>query len=106
MKKTEIKCNEDELLIAKYSKALAHPTRISILKFLVSQNACYCGDIVKELPIAQSTVSQHLKELLDAGLIHGDIEPPKVRYCINIKNWNQAEKLFKKFFLKYECCCK
>ena len=88
---------EDEILLARYAKALGHPARIAILNFLANSNACFCGEIVDELPIAQATVSQHLKELKDAGLIQGSIEPPKVRYCIDVENWKKAKKLFDKF---------
>jgi len=88
---------EDEILLARYAKALGHPARIAILNFLANSNACFCGEIVDELPIAQATVSQHLKELKDAGLIQGSIEPPKVRYCIDPENWKKAKKLFEKF---------
>jgi ArsR family transcriptional regulator, arsenate/arsenite/antimonite-responsive transcriptional repressor len=89
---------KNEILIAKFSKALAHPARIAILKMLAGQDTCFCGDIVKELPIAQATVSQHLKELKDAGLIQGSIEPPKIKYCIDHKVWKQAEKVYKDLF--------
>ena len=88
---------EDEILLARYAKALGHPARIAILNFLASANACFCGEIVDELPIAQATVSQHLKELKDAGLIQGSIEPPKVKYCIDPENWKKAKKLFDDF---------
>ena len=88
---------EDEIILARYAKALGHPARIAILKFLASENACFCGEIVDELPIAQATVSQHLKELKDAGLIRGSIQPPKVSYCIDPENWNKAKKLFDAF---------
>jgi ArsR family transcriptional regulator, arsenate/arsenite/antimonite-responsive transcriptional repressor len=97
--KTKDYCDK-EILIAKFSKALAHPARVAILKLLLGQDTCFCGDIVKELPIAQATVSQHLKELKDAGLIQGSIEPPKVKYCIDPKVWKQAEKVYKDLF----CC--
>ena len=80
--------------IARYAKALGHPARVAILRLLERKNACYCGDIVEELPIAQATVSQHLKELKDAGLIQGEINPPKVRYCINRDNLQEAKLLF------------
>ncbi len=89
---------EADAQIAKFAKALGHPARIAILNLLASQNTCFCGDIVKELPIAQATVSQHLKELKDAGLIQGTIEPPKVKYCINKENWKLAKQVFKEFF--------
>ncbi|TRZ76821.1 MAG: ArsR family transcriptional regulator [Bacteroidetes bacterium] len=88
---------EDEILLARYAKALGHPARIAILNFLASANTCFCGEIVEELPIAQATVSQHLKELKDAGLIQGSIQPPKVRYCIDPENWKKAKKLFDNF---------
>ena len=71
--------------IAKYAKALAHPARVAILQLLIKKQACICGDIVDELPLSQSTVSQHLKELKEAGLIKGDIEGVKVCYCIDEK---------------------
>jgi DNA-binding transcriptional ArsR family regulator len=72
--------------LARFAKALGHPTRIEILVFLASQDSCFFGDIHDVLPIAKSTVSQHLKELRDAGLIKGEIEAPKVRYCIHKEN--------------------
>jgi predicted transcriptional regulator len=96
-KNPDFECSCEETEIATFAKALSHPIRISILKFLAGQNNCYCGDIVKELPIAQSTVSQHLKELKDAGLIQGSIEPPKVKYCVNKKNWKILKKTFSCF---------
>jgi len=76
--------------LAKYAKALGHPARISILKLLAKKQACICGDIVDELPLSQSTVSQHLKELKDAGLIKGDIDGASVCYCIDEKEWKNA----------------
>lgn len=95
--------------MARYAKALGHPARIAILDFLAEQESCYFGDIHEELPIAKATVSQHLKELKDAGLIQGEIEAPKVRYCINQENWKAAKKLFKEFFkqgvIKKKDCC-
>jgi ArsR family transcriptional regulator, arsenate/arsenite/antimonite-responsive transcriptional repressor len=89
---------EEEIRLARFAKALGHPARISILRFLASKNCCYCGMIVDELPIAQATVSQHLKELKDAGLIQGSIEIPKVRYCIDPGNWKIAQELFEGFW--------
>ena len=88
----------DTEAIAKFAKALGHPTRIVILKHLERQSCCFTGDLVDVLPIAQSTVSQHLKELKNAGLIQGELEPPKIKYCINQKNWEIAKGLFKEFF--------
>ena len=81
--------------IARYAKALSHPARIAILKLLLQKQACICGDIVDELPLSQSTVSQHLKELKDAGIIKGEIEGAKVCYCIDAKEWKAAQGLFK-----------
>ncbi|NDP27619.1 MAG: winged helix-turn-helix transcriptional regulator [Flavobacterium sp.] len=78
---------------ARFSKALGHPVRIAILQLLNSQSCCYHGDMAEELPIAKSTLSQHLNELKDAGLIQGTITPPTVRYCINRQNWNLAIRL-------------
>lgn len=75
---------------ARYAKALGHPARVSILKLLIGKRSCVCGDIVDELPLSQSTVSQHLKELKDAGLIQGTIEGPRVCYCIDPKEWASA----------------
>ena len=84
--------------LAKYAKALGHPTRIEILKYLDKKSCCFTGDLVDILPIAQSTISQHLKELKNAGLIQGEVNPPKIRYCINHENWEDAKKLFCNFF--------
>lgn len=88
----------EQEIVARMAKALGHPTRIEILVFLASQDSCFFGDIHDELPIAKSTVSQHLKELKDAGLIQGEIEAPKVRYCIHRENWEMARKLFADLF--------
>ena len=81
---------------ARFAKALGHPVRIAILELLNSQTCCYHGDMAEELPIAKSTLSQHLKELKDAGLIQGDITPPSTRYCINRENFELAKALFNK----------
>lgn len=89
--------DQEDLLLARYIKALAHPARIAIMKLLSHRDTCICNDIVRELPLAQSTVSQHLKELKDAGLIQGNINPPRVKYCINQENWQTARKLIEKF---------
>ena len=84
--------------IARFAKAMGHPARIAILQFLAKRDTCYFGDIHEELPIAKATVSQHLKELKDAGLIQGEVEAPKVKYCINRENWCMAKLLFAAFF--------
>lgn len=84
--------------LALYAKALAHPIRVFILRFLEKQCACFAGDISEQLPVANSTVSQHLKVLKEAGLIQGTINPPTIKYCINKQNWAQARELFAVFF--------
>jgi len=88
--------------IARYSKALAHPVRVFIIDFLVknADRCCYSGDMAEELPIARSTLSQHLKELKDSGLIQGEINPPYIKYCINKSSWSEAKDLFGLFFNK------
>ena len=86
--------------IARYARALGHPARIFILRFLEQQSACFAGDISEQLPIANSTVSQHLKALKEAGLIQGTINPPTIRYCIHKENWAEAKALFQSFFME------
>lgn len=99
----------DQEQLARFAKAMGHPARMAILDFLAKQDSCYFGDIHEELPIAKATVSQHLKELKDAGLIQGEIETPKVKYCINRENWESARRLFIAFFGECKCndtsCC-
>jgi len=98
----------DNEQLARFAKAMGHPARITILHFLASMDSCYFGDIHNELPIAKATVSQHLKELKDAGLIQGEIETPKVKYCINRENWVKAQDYFGKFFedcIAHQECC-
>jgi len=87
---------EKQEKMARYSKALGHPARVYIMEFLVNNTdkCCYSGDMVEELPIARSTLSQHLKELKDAGLIQGEINPPYIKYCINKTGWAEAKELF------------
>ena len=84
----------DKRKAARYAKALGHPVRLYILETLSKQSCCYSGDLSEVLPIAKSTLSQHLKELKGAGLIQGEIEGPKVRYCLNREKWNEAKSLF------------
>ena len=100
--KTNMKYTEQEEKLARFAKAMGHPARIAILKFLASQSCCFFGDIHKELPIAKATVSQHLSELKDAGLIQGEIFPPKVKYCINPANWTLAKQLLDEFMDSFE----
>jgi DNA-binding transcriptional ArsR family regulator len=97
--------------IARYGKALSHPARVAILQLLVERKTCICSDIVEDLPIAQSTVSQHLKELKLSGLIKGEIDGTSVCYCINEAEWEKASQLLSNFFINYEpnvdsCCSK
>lgn len=107
-KKKEFKT--DEIIASGIAKALSHPARIAILKFLSQQNSCFCNDIVTHLPLSQSTVSQHLKELRNAGLIKGEIDGPRVCYCIDKENWKKAKLIFDETFnlkfktLKNNCC--
>jgi len=93
--------------LACFAKALGHPARIAILQFLIKSKSCVCGDIVDELPLSQSTVSQHLNELKKAGLIKGDIEGPSVCYCIDEKVWKRAKKMLGDLFDSFKSpnCC-
>lgn len=84
--------------MAAMAKAIAHPARIAILQQLLRANACICGDLVDELGLAQATISQHLKELKNAGLIQGTIEGTSVCYCINPEVWNRYKDVFADFF--------
>lgn len=96
-------------MLSRFAKALGHPARIAIMEFLARQEMCYFGAIHEELPIAKATVSQHLQALKEAGLIQGETEPPKVKYCIHRENWLFAQMLFKDFFereiQKDNSCC-
>src|SRR4030043_690575 len=89
--------------IARISKALSNPVRVYILQKLSKMNSCcYSGDLVEELPVGRSTLSQHLKELKQSGLIQGEINPPFIKYCINRKNWEKAKKIFTLFLNQSE----
>ena len=107
MENKEYSTKQEQL--ARFAKAMGHPARVAILEFLAKQNCCFFGVIHEVLPISKATVSQHLKELKDAGLIQGEIEIPKVKYCINRENWKIASGLFVGFFdhcaCKKENCC-
>jgi ArsR family transcriptional regulator, arsenate/arsenite/antimonite-responsive transcriptional repressor len=96
MKKQEV-ITEDQKKFARYAKAMGHPIRMYVLETLSKQECCYSGDLSEILPIAKSTLSQHLKELKSAGLIQGETEPPKIKYCLNKKNWDEARNFYKKF---------
>ncbi len=86
---------EKQKKAARYAKAMGHPIRMYVLELLSKQSCCYSGDLTEVLPVVKSTLSGHLKELKDAGLIQGEIEAPKIKYCINQKNWKEAQDLFK-----------
>lgn len=101
---------EKQNRLAEIAKAFAHPARIAILQLLVERKACVCGDLVDELPLAQPTVSQHLKELKRIGIITGEIDPPRVCYCINETVWQEAQRSFGNLLASYvpaplnKCC--
>lgn len=98
---------KEENQLAVFAKALAHPARIAILNHLIQTRECICGDLVDVLPLSQSTVSQHLKELKDAGLIKGNISGTSVCYCIDEKNWNKAKSVISGLLESYkgqDCC--
>lgn len=93
--------NQEKL--SRYGKALSHPVRVFILDYLANNlnKCCYSGDMAEELPIARSTLSEHLKELKKAGLIQGEINPPFIKYCINRENWQEAKLMYANFFNRY-----
>ena len=97
-----------QLRMAELAKALAHPARIAILEYMVDRQQCICGDIVDEIPLTQSTVSQHLKVMKDAGVIKGEIEGNTTCYCIREKTWMEAQTLLNSLFYLYkkesDCC--
>jgi DNA-binding transcriptional ArsR family regulator len=95
---------KEDILMADMAKALSHPARVAILKYIAQKNACICGDIVEELPLSQSTVSQHLKALKAAGLIEGEIDGPRVCYCLNLNICNRAFQLLRSLFHHIKCC--
>ena len=88
---------QDQIRLARMAKALSHPVRVYILELLSKQTCCYSGDIAEILPIARSTLSQHLKELKRAGLIQGTTRPPRIMYCLNREIWEEAKNLFGDF---------
>ena len=94
--------------LANYAKAVGHPARVAILEYILKHNSCICNDLVEELPLSQSTISQHLKELKQVGIIKGEIEGPKICYCIDEKLWKQIQAEFNAFFnqeVKVTSCC-
>lgn len=95
--------------LAGLAKALGHPARIAILQELLSKSNCQCGELVTSIGLAQPTISQHLKELKQAGLIKGSVEGPRICYCIDAENWNRQKALFNTLFeqltpLDSSCC--
>lgn len=88
---------DEQVKLSRFAKAMGHPARIKILEILSKQDCCYSGNIAEEFPIALSTLSQHLKELKAAGLIQGEINPPRIKYCINKENWRIAGELMDTF---------
>lgn len=95
--------SKEQNRVADLAKALAHPARVAILQYLLVKKSCICGDLVEELPLSQSTISQHLKELKRVGIIQGTIEAPRVCYCIDPKVWQEALSTFQAL-LKSDCC--
>ena len=96
---------DEQKRMATLTKALGHPARIAILMHLININSCVCGDIVEKIPLAQSTISQHLKALKKAGIIHGDVEGAKTCYCINPKVWAEMKGMLSQFFGNFKNCC-
>ena len=88
---------QEQKKAARYARAMGHPVRMYVLELLSNQSCCYSGDLSEELPVAKSTLSQHLKELKNAGLIQGEIEAPRIKYCLHRENWAEAQELFRKF---------
>jgi ArsR family transcriptional regulator len=96
--------DEEDIWLADVAKALSHPARIRILQILNNMDSCMVGNIVDRLPLAQATVSQHLKELKRVGLIQGKIDGPKICYCVNAKRLSRAKMSLDKLFSKIGCC--
>lgn len=90
--------------IAQLAKAFAHPARVAIMQYMLKSNACINGDLVQELGLAQATISQHLRELKDLGIIQGTIEGTRVNYCINPIRWGEIKMLFNQLFDQLESC--
>ncbi|WP_316802960.1 metalloregulator ArsR/SmtB family transcription factor [Pedobacter nototheniae] len=107
LSKTEI-FTEEQNRLAQLLKAMAHPARIAILQRILSSNTCICGDLVDELGLAQATISQHLKELKNAGIIQGTIEGASICYCIDPSTWKLLQSRLGSFFSSYKgevnCC--
>ena len=101
---TKPKFTEQHLKIAQIGKAISHPARVFILEKLnLMDGCCTSGEMIGDIPIARSTLSQHLKELKISGLIQGNIEPPRIKYCINKKNWKLSKSLLTEFLKDTPC---
>lgn len=97
--------SEDQNQLALIAKALAHPARIAIIQHLIKTKSCINGDLVLETGLAQATISQHLRELKEVGIIQGSIEGTRINYCIHPGKWNELKSLFQNFFESYSACC-
>ncbi len=97
--------NQTQNRIAEFAKAFAHPARVAIIEQIVKRGVCICGDLVNELPLSQSTISQHLKELKRIGLIKGEISGPRVCYCIDEKTWAEAQQSLNELLVSFKCDC-
>lgn len=94
----KVQFTEEQKEIADYFKVFSNPVRIAILQHIIDQRACICSDLVDEIGLAQATISQHLKEIKEAGIIQGNVEGKSICYCINSKEWKKIQQLFNKFF--------
>lgn len=92
------KFDQQQNTVAGIAKALAHPARIAIIQHIASRESCICNDLVEELPLSQSTISQHLNELKRVGLIKGEVDGPKICYCIDMEVWEDAKQAIQMFF--------
>lgn len=99
---------EQQNKLATLAKAIGHPARVAILEYLLQNQTCICNDLVMKLPLSQSTITQHLKELKQVGLIKGEIDGPKINYCIDEQAWQEAKEMMTLFFshpaAKNSCC--
>ena len=94
----KVKFTESQQEIADYFRVLSNPARIAILQHIIDQKACICSELVDEIGLAQATISQHLKEIKDAGIIQGSVEGKSICYCINPDKWKEVQDLFNAFF--------
>ena len=99
------KFTHEQNKLAEFAKAFGHPARIAIMQHLLKVDVCVCGDLVDVLPLSQSTVSQHLKELKKAGVIKGEVEGTRVCYCIDTNAWNEGVGFLNNFLKKIQSCC-